>query len=398
MKLRTIGMVMLAVLFVFGSSVLADDKCCSTKEGQCCKAEGKACDKECPNAKDGKCTKENCCKKDGKACEAKACDKEAKACDAAQKSCSKEVLVCVNGHDIMKSSVDSIVDAGIEFQNSRMQGQMKPEQIAQTRERMTQMIADMLIVESLLDEKLAAMELKPSEEAFNAKIEEVASQNNMTREQYIDAVKSQMPGALVDMRMRLGMKMETLLDKVTEGKIEKVTEQDAKDYYEENIKQFSEPEKVKASHILVGSREMDDEAKKEARSKAEEVLVKCKEEGADFAALAKEHSTCPSSARGGDLGFFVREQMVPEFSQAAFAMNPGEISDIVETQFGYHIIMVTDKTEASTKTFDDVKGELMENLEKMKKQEFAQKFLEDLRGNATIEWSNKEADAEKSES
>lgn len=379
MKFKAMCMIMLAVLFVFGSVSMAGEKCCSAKDEKSCQ-ETRACDEACPYSKDGKCTKEKCCKEEGKACAL-----------TAAKSGSKEVLVCVNGHDIMKSSVDSLVDAGIEFQNTRMNGQMKPEQMTQVRDRMTQMIADMLIIESLLDEKLASFDLKPSEETFNQKIEEVAQQNNMTREEYLSAVKSQMPGEVVDMRLRLGMKMETVLDKVSEGKVEEVTEQEAKDYYESNAKQFSEPEKVRASHILVGTRNMDDEAKLDARRKAEEILEKCKADDADFAELAKEHSSCPSSARGGDLDFFVREQMVPEFSQAAFSMETGEISDIVETQFGYHIIKVTDKKQANVKTFDEVKDELMDNLQKRKKQEFAQKYLEDLRSNASIEWMNKDA-------
>jgi peptidyl-prolyl cis-trans isomerase C len=120
-----------------------------------------------------------------------------------------------------------------------------------------------------------------------------------------------------------------------------VSEEDARKFYNENPDKFTKSEAVKASHILIGvDQKATAEEKKAAREKAEK-LRKELAGGADFAALAKGNSTCPSSQQGGDLGYFGKGQMVPAFEKAAFALKPGEISDVVETQFGYHIIKLT---------------------------------------------------------
>jgi len=116
--------------------------------------------------------------------------------------------------------------------------------------------------------------------------------------------------------------------------------------YDDAVKQMSNEEEVHARHILVDT---EDEAKAiEAQLKA----------GADFATLAKEKSKDPGAADGGDLGYFTKEQMVPEFSEAAFKLDKGQISDPVHTQFGWHIIKVEDKRVRPTPTFDQVKGQI----------------------------------------
>lgn len=164
-----------------------------------------------------------------------------------------------------------------------------------------------------------------------------------------------------------------------------VTDKDAEKFYAENQDMFKQPEQVKASHILVSVDENADEAtKKEAHEKIESVGKQIKD-GGDFAELAKTNSSCPSSANGGDLGFFGKGQMVKPFEDAAFSMNVGDVSDVVETKFGYHIIKLTDKKAEGTMTFDEVKEKLIPWL---KQQEIEKKFntyLEDLKKNAKIE-------------
>src|SRR5690606_24013284 len=114
--------------------------------------------------------------------------------------------------------------------------------------------------------------------------------------------------------------------------------------------QFETPEQVRASHILV-----------DEKAKAEELLAQLKN-GADFAELAKEHSKDGSAAQGGDLDYFGRGRMVAPFEEAAFALNVGEISDVVESQFGFHIIKLTDKKAAETATFEDKKEEIQKTV------------------------------------
>lgn len=164
-----------------------------------------------------------------------------------------------------------------------------------------------------------------------------------------------------------------------------VTEDESRKFYEQNLDKFKQPESVRASHILIGlDQKASDNDKKKANSKALELRKKLAE-GADFATLAKENSTCPSSQKGGDLGYFGKGQMVPSFEQAAFALKPGEISDVVETQFGYHIIKVLDSKKASTVDFKEVKNRIEDYLKNQKISAGVAKYIEDARKAAKVE-------------
>lgn len=129
--------------------------------------------------------------------------------------------------------------------------------------------------------------------------------------------------------------------------------------YNNNIEQYTTPEQVRASHILFKTEGKDDAA---VKAKAEEVLKQAKA-GADFAELAKKYSEDTESAKnGGDLDYFGRGRMVPEFDQAVFAMQPGQISDLVKTQYGYHIIKLVDKKAATTRSLADVRQQIVDQL------------------------------------
>jgi peptidyl-prolyl cis-trans isomerase D len=139
-----------------------------------------------------------------------------------------------------------------------------------------------------------------------------------------------------------------------------VTPQDVESYYNSNIQQFQMPEQVRASHILLKTEGKDEAA---VRKQAEEVLKEAKAPAADFAALAKKYSEDEGSkANGGDLDYFTKGRMVPEFEQAAFSMQPGQISDLVKSQFGFHIIKVVDKKAAATRPLDEVRTQIQEML------------------------------------
>jgi len=146
-------------------------------------------------------------------------------------------------------------------------------------------------------------------------------------------------------------------------------------YYDANKKRYNTPEQRRASHILI---KLDDKAtdadKKKAHATAEEVLAKAKANPADFAKLAKQYSQDPgSAANGGDLDYFSSGAMVPSFDKAVFSMKEKEISNIVESQFGYHIIMLTGIRPAGTKSLDMVRGEIEAEL---RKPIAAKKFLD----------------------
>jgi len=137
-----------------------------------------------------------------------------------------------------------------------------------------------------------------------------------------------------------------------------VTPADVDRYYNQNIQQFQQPEQVRASHILLKTEGKNEE---DVRKRAEEVLKKAKA-GEDFAALAKQYSEDTSKDQGGDLGLFGKGRMVPEFETAAFAMQPGQISDLVKSQYGYHIIKVVERKDASTTPLDQVRAQIQQQL------------------------------------
>lgn len=150
---------------------------------------------------------------------------------------------------------------------------------------------------------------------------------------------------------------------------------DVERHYQENQQQFSTPEQVRASHILFKT-EGKDEA--EVRKQAEAVLARAKA-GEDFAKLANEYTEEEvGKTRGGDLDFFGRGQMAKEFEDASFALKPGQISDIVKTQFGLHIIKLTDRKAAATRPLEEVKGQIEDQMKWERAQTEAQKLSEDL--------------------
>jgi peptidyl-prolyl cis-trans isomerase C len=166
----------------------------------------------------------------------------------------------------------------------------------------------------------------------------------------------------------------------------KVTEDDAKKFYDTNRGKFATPEQVRASHILIlvpPEATAEVRTQKLAQIKAAAALAKS---GEKFEDLAKKFSEDPgSAANGGDLRYFGRGQMVKEFEEAAFALKPGEISDIVTTQYGYHILKLTDRRPAGERNFAEVKDDIERYLKNLKGQEVAQQYVKELRDKAKIE-------------
>ena len=165
----------------------------------------------------------------------------------------------------------------------------------------------------------------------------------------------------------------------------KTSEADAKKFYDENKERFKTPEQMKASHLLV---RVDPKAKPADKEKA---LAKARDlqkraaKGEDFAKLARENSEDPGSAKnGGDLGFFAREQMVPPFANAAFALKDGQVSEVVETPFGYHVIKAGPKKAAELQSFSDVKAKLIDYLKAKAIDEAITRKVDELRKAATI--------------
>lgn len=172
-----------------------------------------------------------------------------------------------------------------------------------------------------------------------------------------------------DLRKRLIV--ETYLKRKVEKEAQ-ISDAEMKKFYDENKEKFKTGDQVKASHILV-----------KTEKEAADVLAKLKA-GAKFDELAKKFSTDSSAAKGGELGWFSKGAMVPEFEKVAFGLKEGETSGIVKTQFGYHIIMVTGKRPAGITPYEEVKEQIRANLLPTKQQEIFTKMKDELKKSAKI--------------
>jgi len=223
-------------------------------------------------------------------------------------------------------------------------------------------------LEKLIDEKIAQGKAKfGNDDGFQKAMKDLGMSENDLREY-----------------TRRDLIISNFIEKTIVSKVT-VSEADAKKFYDDNPDKFIKPEAVKASHILIGvDQKATAEEKKAAKEKAEK-LHKELVAGADFAALAKGNSTCPSSQQGGDLGYFGKGQMVPAFEAAAFALKPGEVSEVVETNFGYHVIKVTDKRAMEKVDFKEARPRIEDFLKNQKAGAAVNEYLEEARKTAKIE-------------
>jgi len=174
-----------------------------------------------------------------------------------------------------------------------------------------------------------------------------------------------------------GMRIRALFDKVVAAKVQ-VAEKEAREFYDKNPDKFTAQERVRAAHILIMSNTKGDEADNKAKAKAQAILDKLKK-GEDFAATAKAESEDKGSgANGGDLGWFTKEEMVPEFAAAAFSLQPGKLSELVRSQFGYHIIKTFEKKPAGKSPFEEVKESLLRNMKMGKSNQAAMEYIDKL--------------------
>ncbi|HJV35145.1 peptidylprolyl isomerase [Geomonas sp.] len=295
------------------------------------------------------------------------------------KSSSNEVVQKVNGTPILKKDLDRAVK--ILLEENHVPQPVQPEVLKKAQEAALDQLTSM----ELLYQQAAKVEVKDLDKQVADKVESSKAKIG-SKEDFEKALKAadMTPQDLQDFTRKdivIGNFIETRFnDKGT------VTDAEAKKFYDDNLEKFfKKPETVRASHILIGVDEKASaEDKKKAKQKADAVLKRVKG-GEDFAAIAKAESSCPSAAQGGDLGDFTRGQMVSAFETTAFTLKPGQISEVVETQFGYHIIKVTEKHEASTDKYEDVKPKITEYLKKQKAQKALSDYVDDLKKNAKIE-------------
>ncbi len=300
-------------------------------------------------------------------------------------ACSGGKLATVNGEEIKKDEFEKQLKLGAFTINTTYGEEAWDNDFGQgekLRDKFNQLTIDSMInTRALLQEaKKQKVEVKDADVDKQYKeFMESLKKDKKVKEEY-DQLK--LDEKFVKGEIKNNMVANKLREKIE--KDIKVSDQDVKDFYNKHKKEYDK-DVLDAAHILFlttdeKGKKLPDDKKKEVKKKAEEVLKKAKD-GEDFAKLAKEYSQDPGSKdKGGELGEFEKGQMVPEFEKAAMALKPGEISDIVESQFGYHIIKLN-KKEHKVISLDEAKESI---IEAVKQQKFKEK-MDKIKNDAKVE-------------
>jgi peptidyl-prolyl cis-trans isomerase C len=288
-----------------------------------------------------------------------------------------DVLARVNGEAVSKSEFDRAV-AALEARN----GGPVP---AQQRDRIFRDVLDQLVSYKLLVQESRAQKVTVADGDVDQRIKEVQSQfpSEDAFKQMLTARKTSLDQVRSDIRQ--DMIVQKLIASAIADKVAVKPEQ-VTDFYAKNPDQFMQPEQVRASHILITvPKGADAAAKTAARTKAADILKEVKA-GKDFAALATQHSQDPGSAqKGGDLGLFRQGQMVGPFNDVAFKLAPGAVSDLVETEFGFHIIKVAEKQAARTVPLEEVRPQLEQYLQNMNREQQTDAFVDGLKTKGKVD-------------
>lgn len=275
-------------------------------------------------------------------------------------------MITVNGHEISEKEFNMACNDFCARLN------IKKLSNAQFDAILNQLIDARLMIEQAKAENITAA---PSEiDKILAKIKA----NFKSQEHFLDVLKKE---GDTEETLREKIADDLLLKSYIDAHFGKVTEEDEaqiKKYYEENKHLFKKDVQVEASHILF------DKNDSEKANKVREEIVN----GLDFADAAKKYSKCPSGENGGNLGYFGKGQMVPEFEKAAFSAPLGVVTQPVRSQFGYHLILVTDKTDSKTPAFEEIKNGLTEHFRQSKITYEIGKVAEELRKKFEVKIDN----------
>lgn len=300
---------------------------------------------------------------------------------AAAKKAAATVVIKVNGSAISKLDVqqqeDNLVRQMRSFADSAQVASMMP--------MIHQQAIDNSINRILLEETLKRLNIQADKAAVDERIANYRK-NFVTEEAFLaDLSKQGLDAAKLRTEVELGVKAEELF-KRRSANVPPATEAEARSFYDGNPDRFQQPERVRASHVLVQVNKEDTDAiRAEKRKKIEQVQAELKK-GKDFAEVAKAYSDCPSKEQGGDLGYFEKGQMDPAFEKAAFELKTGATSGIVESSFGYHIIKVVDHQKPGATPFEQTKAQLTSYLTEQKKNQAIAAYFDSLRTASKIEY------------
>jgi peptidyl-prolyl cis-trans isomerase C len=283
----------------------------------------------------------------------------------------------VNGENISKADLEAAIH-GVEQQNG---GRSVP---PERRDEIYRGVLDNLVSIRVLRQEVTERHLTASDT-------DIAAHINALRKQFPteDAFKQAMAMQhLSPEKLRDDARMDLLVNRLLESEVNarlSVKPADVSAFYEKNPDKFKQSESIRASHILVivppGA---DAKTKAAGKARAEEAL-KAARSGKDFAALARQYSQDGSAQRGGDLGFLVRGQTAPAFENAAFALQVGQISDVVESPFGFHVIKVTERRPGRAVPFPEAAAQIQQYLEQQQRQTLGKAFVDGLKAKRKVE-------------
>ncbi len=289
-------------------------------------------------------------------------------------------VVEVNGSKFTRAQFDGEMKKKL----NSLQERMPAERLQQLQPELKKQVIDDFVVRTLLSQEVKRLKITATEGEVKEHIDRVKSslppganfedllkKNELTPEKFREEIT-------------LGVKVDKLVKTQPLAK-NKPSEKEITKYYQDNKDKFKSPETVHARHLLISKNAGDDEKVKAEKKLKVEALRKQLLEGADFAELAAKNSDCPSKSNGGDLGTFPRGQMVKPFEDAAFTQKLQAIGPIVETDFGYHIIQVLERSDAKVITLDKkIKEEIGLFLQQQKRQDAFTDLVKKLKAKATI--------------
>jgi len=298
---------------------------------------------------------------------------------ALEKQPSEGTIAAVNGLVITQEDFDremsrvkrQLLNMGKHLKDSQMPGIKKE-------------VLENLINRELLYQQSQRKGIKIDEATINDQVMTLKKRFPSEAEFKGALTKANLSVAAIKTQIARALSIEQLIGTYVSKKVT-VSGQEIKAFYDSHPDLFKQSEQVRASHILIKVDPQTDEGKRaEAQKKIKEIQQKL-QKGEDFTILAKALSEGPSKVKGGDLGYFSRGQMVKSFEEAAFTLKPDEVSDIVETKFGYHLIKVIEKRPEATIAFEDAKDKLGQYLKQQKVQKEVRIYVDKLKEKAKVE-------------
>jgi peptidyl-prolyl cis-trans isomerase C len=293
-------------------------------------------------------------------------------------------VITVNGIVMEQAELDQQINKIIDS----AKGRIPAEQTDKFKASIQGKIIDNFVTLTLIKAECNKLKIKVTKKELDDKLNEYTKR--LPKGMDLNAALKQTGMGMKELNdnIKFGLQFEKLIALKTKD-LPAPTEAEIKEYYENNSKKFSTPAQAHARHILIKTDSKDNETvKSEKKAKIDSLRVQLTK-GEDFAKLAKENSDCPSGkAKGGDLGTFSRGRMVKPFEDAAFNQKVNDIGPVIETRFGFHIIQVLEINEAKTKTIEESRDNIVNNLNMKQKSKITQELITKLKESAKIDYAD----------